>query len=492
MKEKGKNEIICIMSDREKNAVRTAEMIRKKELSVREVLDQVYENIRLKDGELNCYITPDKENAYKAAEAMQKRIDAGEDTGKLAGVPVAVKDNLCTKALRTTCASKMLESYIPPYDAGVVTNIKKAGGIITGKTNMDEFAFGSRSDTSYFGPVRNPADIRRSAGGSSGGSAAAVAAGEALIALGTDTGGSVRLPASHCGIVGIKPTYGRASRYGLIAYASSFDQAGVMAADVESAAFALDCICSYDLRDATSINCPDMLGTEVYDGSVKGMRIGVCEDVLEKCDRDVAAAVNKAAQELERAGAYVETLSIKNREYELPAYYALVSAEASSNLERYDGVKYGYRSAEYTGLEDMYLRSRTEGFGEEVKRRIMLGSFVLSAGYYDEIFLRAMNLRKLITREYDELFKHYDLLIGPVSTETAPLLNEKEEDPVKEWYKDLCTVSANLGGYPAMSLPCGCDGRGMPIGLHLMSGRFRENNMIKAAYALERILSEAE
>ena len=476
------------MSVTEKSAIRLAEKIKKKDVSVREVLDEVYENITAGEGEFNTYITLNKEEAYRTAEELQKRIDAGEDTGMLAGIPVAVKDNLCTEGLRTTCGSGMLKSWVPPYDATVVENIKRAGGVITGKTNMDEFAFGSDSDTSHFGAVHNPVDIRRSPGGSSGGSAAAVAAGEAVIALGTDTGGSVRLPASHCGIVGIKPTYGRASRYGLIAYASSFDQAGVLAHDVESAAAALECICSYDTKDATSVK-REGAGFTAADADVSGMRIGLCEDILKACDKDVASAVLKTADMYENAGAAVEAVSIKNREYELPAYYALVTAEASSNLERYDGVKYGYRTAEYKDLEEMLVRSRTEGFGAEVKRRIMLGSYVLSAGYYDDIFLRAMKVRKLISREYDELFDKYDVMIGAVSPKTAPLLNEKSEDPVAECMKDLCTVAANLGGYPAMSVPCGQDGGGLPIGLHIMSGRFAENKMIQAAYALERLMA---
>ena len=467
------------------NAIRISEAIRKKEIPVREVLDETFGNIDERESELNCYITLDRDAAYRVAAEVQRRIDAGEEAGALAGVPVAVKDNLCTKGMRTTCGSKMLADWISPYDAAVVERIKSAGAIVIGKTNMDEFAFGSGSDTSCFGAVRNPRDRERSAGGSSGGSAAAVAAGEALVALGTDTGGSVRLPASHCGIVGIKPTYGRASRYGLIAYASSFDQAGVLAADVESAAAALELICSYDRRDATSVSCNESFETDTAD--IRGMRVGLCEDVLAGCNDEVAAAVRKAAAVLENAGAHVEAVSLRNREYELPAYYALVTAEASSNLERYDGVKYGYRAAEYKDLEEMYVKSRTEGFGSEVKRRIMLGSYVLSAGYYDDIYLRAMKVRRLISGEYDELFGKMDALIGPVSPETAPLLSDSYKDPVKEWMKDLCTVAANLGGYPAMSLPCGTDGKGLPIGLHIMSGRFKEAVMLKLARAFEEM-----
>ena len=470
------------------SALEIGSKIKAKELTSVQATEAFLDAIDALDTKYKSYITVCRDSALARAAEVDGLISQGKLTGGLAGVPIAIKDNICTKGTLTTCASKMLGNFVPPYDATVVENIKRAGGVITGKTNMDEFAFGSDSDTSHFGAVHNPVDIRRSPGGSSGGSAAAVAAGEAVIALGTDTGGSVRLPASHCGIVGIKPTYGRASRYGLIAYASSFDQAGVLAHDVESAAAALECICSYDTKDATSVK-REGAGFTAADADVSGMRIGLCEDILKACDKDVASAVLKTADMYENAGAAVEAVSIKNREYELPAYYALVTAEASSNLERYDGVKYGYRTAEYKDLEEMLVRSRTEGFGAEVKRRIMLGSYVLSAGYYDDIFLRAMKVRKLISREYDELFDKYDVLIGAVSPKTAPLLNEKSEDPVAECMKDLCTVAANLGGYPAMSVPCGQDGGGLPIGLHIMSGRFAENKMIQAAYALERLMA---
>ena len=475
------------MSVTEKNALKLAKMIREKEVSIREVLEEVFDNIEKREEELNSYISVDRDGAYREAERLQKLIDKGEDAGELAGIPLAVKDNLCTRGLKTTCGSKMLESYVPPYEATVVENLKKAGAIVIGKTNMDEFAFGSGSDTSYFGVVHNPCDIRRSAGGSSGGSAAAVAAGEAVIAIGTDTGGSVRLPASHCKVVGIKPTYGRASRYGLIAYASSFDQAGVLAYDVESAVSALKYLCSCDRKDSTSILKNDGDFDKALVADMKGMRIGLCEDILKYCDEDVAEKIRAAAGSCEKAGAVIEGVNLRYREYELPVYYALVTAEASSNLERYDGVKYGHRSEEYKDLEEMYLKSRSEGFGPEVKRRLLLGSYVLSAGYYDEIYLRAMKMRKLITKEYDELFDKYDILIGAVSPETAPMLDEHESDPVKECMKDLCTVAANLGGYPAMSLPCGNDRNGLPIGLHIMSGRFGEYKMIKAAYAFERM-----
>ncbi len=475
------------MSIAEKNALRLAKMIKEKKLSIREVLDGIFDDIERNKAVLNCYISTDSEGAYREAERLQKLIDKGEDPGALGGIPIAVKDNLCTAGLRTTCGSKMLENFCPPYDAAVVENIKKAGAIISGKTNMDEFAFGSQSDSSYFGAVRNPVDTKRSAGGSSGGSAAAIAAGEAVLALGTDTGGSVRLPASHCGVVGIKPTYGRASRYGLIAYASSFDQAGVIAADVESALMGLKQICSYDRRDATSVLCDDGAFDLDSSADIKGMRIGLCEDILKSCDTEVSATIRAAAAEYEKAGAVVESISLKKREYELPAYYALVCAEASSNLERYDGVKYGYRTSEYKDMEELYVKSRTEAFGPEVKRRIMLGAHVLSAGYYDDIYLRAMKMRRLITKEYDELFEKYDALISAVSPETAPLLKNEKTDPVKECAKDLCTVAANLGGYPAMSIPAGTDSKGLPIGLQIMSGRFEERKMIKAAYAFERL-----
>ncbi len=395
--------------------------IKEKEISVKEAVQASLEQIAQKDGLLNCYVTVDEAGAQKKAEEIQRRIDAGELNGPLAGVPVAIKDNLCTAGLKTTCSSRILENFVPTYTADAVARLEAAGAVILGKTNMDEFAMGSTTETSAFGVTRNPWNTEHVPGGSSGGSCAAVAAGECPIALGSDTGGSIRQPSSYCGVTGIKPTYGTVSRYGLIAYGSSLDQIGPVGRDVSDCAVLLEIISGYDAKDSTSYPREDYRFTEALVDDVKGMRIGIPRDYLgEGLDPEVKAAVLQAAKALEEKGAIVEEFDLSLVEYAIPAYYVIASAEASSNLARFDGVKYGYRAEEYEGLHQMYKKSRSEGFGPEVKRRIMLGSFVLSSGYYDAYYLKALRTKALIKQAFDRAFASYDLILGPVAPTTAP------------------------------------------------------------------------
>ena len=460
------------------------------EVKVREALDAVFARIDAMEELYHCYITTDKEHAYEEAGHIQARIDAGELKGPLAGVPVAVKDNLCTAGRRTTCASRILYNFVPGYTASAVERLQAAGAVIIGKTNMDEFAMGSTTETSAFGVTKNPWDTERVPGGSSGGSAAAVAAGECWYALGSDTGGSIRQPAAHCGVVGIKPTYGTVSRYGLVAYASSMDQIGPLAKDVTDAATVLEVISGFDEKDATSLERKDTKFTAALTDDVKGLRIGIPREYFGKgTDPEVAAAVRKAAEDLKAAGAVIQEFDLRLTEYVIPAYYTIADAEASSNLERFDGIRYGYRTPKYSDLHDLYKKTRSEGFGTEVKRRIMLGAFVLSSGYYDAYYLKALKVRALIKKAFDDAFAKYDVILGPVAPTTAPKLGESLKDPLKMYLSDIYTVSANLAGLPAISLPCGKDKNGLPIGLQLTANCFREDIMIRTAYTYERIVT---
>ena len=439
----------------------------------------------------HCYVTTDREGALKRAREVQKRIDAGELTGALAGVPAAVKDNLCTEGIRTTCASRILENFIPTYSAEAVLNLERAGAVIIGKTNMDEFAMGSTTETSAFGVTRNPHNPEHVPGGSSGGSAAAVAAGECFCALGSDTGGSVRQPASYCGVVGMKPTYGTVSRYGLIAYGSSLDQIGPLTKNVEDCAAVLEAISSHDPKDSTSVKREGTDFTAALIKDVKGMRIGIPGDYFgQGLGKEVREAVLNAARLLKSEGAIVEEFELSLVDYGIPAYYTIAAAEASSNLERFDGIKYGYRDESAEGLHQMYKRTRSKGFGAEVKRRIMLGSFVLSSGYYDAYYLKALRVRAMIKKAFDQAFARYDCILGPVAPTTAPRLGETLSDPVKMYLGDIYTVSVNLAGLPAISIPCGTDSRGLPIGLQLIGDCFQEKRLIQAAYTCERLLRE--
>lgn len=472
-------------------AVSLGKKIKEKEISVREALDAVFAQIDQTEGRYHAYVTLDKEGAYKQAYVVQEKIDKGELTGALAGVPVAIKDNICTKGLLTTCSSKILENYIPTYTASAVQNLTDAGCVIIGKTNMDEFAMGSTTETSYYGVTRNPHNPDHVPGGSSGGSAAAVALNECFFALGSDTGGSIRQPSAFCGITGMKPTYGTVSRYGLIAYGSSLDQIGPMTKNVTDCAAVLETIASYDKKDSTSMKREEYDFTSALVRDVKGLRIGLPKDYFgEGLDSEVKAAIFKAAETFKRMGAIVEEFDLGLVQYAIPAYYIIASAEASSNLERFDGVKYGYRTKEYGDLHSMYKKTRSEGFGSEVKRRIMLGSFVLSSGYYDAYYLKALKTKALIKQEFDKAFEKYDIILAPAAPTTAPLLGSSLQDPIKMYLSDIYTISANLAGIPGLSIPCGKDNKGLPIGMQLLGGCFQEKTLLRAGFAYEKAREE--
>lgn len=468
-------------------AVELGRKIKAKEVTVKEAVTAALDAIEAKEAKVNSFVTVDREGALKRAEEVQKLIDDGTLTGPLAGVPVAVKDNMCTKDVLTTCSSNILYNFKPTYSAQAVENLEAAGAVMIGKTNMDEFAMGSTTETSAFGATKNPWNEAHVPGGSSGGSCAAVAAEECSYALGSDTGGSIRQPSSFCGVTGIKPTYGTVSRYGLIAYGSSLDQIGPIAKDVTDCATILEAIASYDKKDSTSIPRDDLKFTDALVDDVRGMRIGIPRDYFgEGLDPEVKEAVLAAAKTLAENGAIVEEFDLSLVEYAIPAYYVIACAEASSNLARFDGVKYGYRTREYEGLHNMYKKSRSEGFGSEVKRRIMLGSFVLSSGYYDAYYLKALRTKALIKKAFDEAFSRYDVILGPAAPTTAPKLGESLSDPIKMYLGDIYTVSVNLAGLPGISLPCGKDAKGLPIGLQLIGDCFKEKNIIRAAYAFEQ------
>jgi aspartyl-tRNA(Asn)/glutamyl-tRNA(Gln) amidotransferase subunit A len=467
-------------------AVELGKKIKSGEVTVVEATKAALAQMKALEPTLNCYVTIDEEAALKCAEEVQKMIDAGELTGPLAGVPVAIKDNMCTKDVLTTCSSKILYNFKPTYTAEAVLNLEKAGAVILGKTNMDEFAMGSTTETSAYGVTRNPWNTEHVPGGSSGGSCAAVAANECFYALGSDTGGSIRQPSSFCGVTGIKPTYGTVSRYGLIAYGSSLDQIGPIAKDVTDCATILETIASYDPKDSTSMKRDVYDFTSALVDDVKGMKIGIPRDYFgEGLDQEVKDAILAAAKVLESKGAIVEEFDLSLVEYAIPAYYVIASAEASSNLSRFDGVKYGYRTEKYEGLHNMYKKSRSEGFGPEVKRRIMLGSFVLSSGYYDAYYLKALRTKALIKKAFDEAFAKYDVILGPASPSTAPKLGESLSDPLKMYLGDIYTISVNLAGLPGMTVPCGKDSKGLPIGLQLIGDCFQEKKIIRAGYAFE-------
>lgn len=470
-------------------AVELGRKIKAKEVTVREAVLAAYDKIDEKEAELNCYVTTTKEAALAKADEVQAKIDAGELTGPLAGVPVAIKDNMCTKGVLTTCSSRILENFVPTFTAEAVINLEKAGAVILGKTNMDEFAMGSTTETSHYGATKNPWNTKHVPGGSSGGSAAAVAADECSFALGSDTGGSIRQPSSYCGVTGMKPTYGTVSRYGLIAYGSSLDQIGPIAKDVTDCATILETIASYDPKDSTSIRRDDYDFTSALVDDVKEMKIGIPKDYLiEGLNPEVKAAIMNAAHKLEEKGAVVEEFGLSLVEYAIPAYYVIACAEASSNLARFDGVKYGYRTPEYNELHEMYKKTRSEGFGPEVKRRIMLGSFVLSSGYYDAYYLKALRTKALIKQAFDKAFSKYDVILGPVAPTTAPEIGSSLADPIKMYLGDIYTISVNLAGLPGISVPGGFDSKGLPIGVQMIGNCFEEKKIIRAAYAFEQSL----
>lgn len=469
-------------------ALELGKKIKAGEVTVEEAVKAQLEKIKERDSVYNCYVTVMEEEALKRAAEVQKQIDAGElKDSPLAGVPVAIKDNICTKGVLTTCSSKILNNFKPPYDATVIEKLEAAGAVIIGKVNMDEFAMGSTTETSFYGPTKNPWNKEHVPGGSSGGSCAAVAAEECSYALGSDTGGSIRQPSSFCGVTGIKPTYGTVSRYGLIAYGSSLDQIGPVAKDVTDCATILETIASYDSKDSTSVKRDDYNFTEALVEDVKGLKIGIPKDYFgEGLEPEVKEAILKAVDVLKEKGAIVEEFDLSLVEYAIPAYYVIASAEASSNLSRFDGVKYGYRTEEYNGLHNMYKKTRSEGFGEEVKRRIMLGSFVLSSGYYDAYYLKALRTKALIKKAFDEAFAKYDVIIGPAAPTTAPKLGDSLSDPIKMYLGDIYTISVNLAGLPGISVPCGQDSNGLPIGMQIIGDCFKEKNIIRAAYTFEQ------
>lgn len=462
-----------------------AELLKQKKLSSVELTKEYLGRIERLDKTVGGYITVCPESALAAAAEADARIARGEQS-PLTGIPVGIKDNICTEGVRTTCASKMLENFVPPYDATVIKRLKSAGAVILGKLNMDEFAMGSSTESSYFKKTKNPYDLTRVPGGSSGGSAASVSADLAPYALGSDTGGSIRQPAAFCGNVGLKPTYGLVSRFGLVAFASSLDQIGPITKDVADCAAVLNVIAGYDKMDSTSLNTEGCDYTEALGLPLKGMRIGVPRQYLESgIQLEIATAVENAVKIYRSLGAECSECSLPLTEYALPAYYLISSAEASSNLARFDGIKYGYRARAYSGLNDLYEKTRSEGFGDEVKRRIMLGTYALSSGYYDAYYKKAQAVRGLIKRDFKCCFKEYDLLLTPTAPTSAFRFGEKS-DPVTMYMGDICTVAVNIAGLPAVSIPAGLDKNGMPIGIQLIADGLMERKLLTAAYAYER------
>ncbi|HUM83606.1 MAG TPA: Asp-tRNA(Asn)/Glu-tRNA(Gln) amidotransferase subunit GatA [Lachnospiraceae bacterium] len=475
------------MEIKDMTAVGLSAGIRSGETSVREALDCVLKSISENEDRIHAYVTLEEpEKLYKEAEIIQKKIDDGSLKGPLSGVPIAVKDNMCLAGMPTTCSSKILENFHSTYTAEAVRRLKDAGVLILGKTNMDEFAMGSTTETSAFGPTRNPRNPDHVPGGSSGGSAAAVAAGECFGALGSDTGGSIREPASFCGVTGLKPTYGTVSRYGLVAYGSSLDQIGPLARDVTDCAAILSVISGHDPKDSTSLERKDTDFLSCLNEGIRGMKIGIPKAYFGAgLDQEVGDAVLKAASEMKSLGAEVSEFDLDYTDYAVPCYYTIADAEASSNLERFDGIKYGYRAKDYEGLHDMYKKTRSQGFGPEVRRRIMLGSFILSSGYYDAYYLKALRVKALIRKAFDKAFSGFDLILGPAAPNTAPLLGTSLSDPLKMYLGDIYTVPANLAGLPGIVLPCGTDAKGLPVGVQLMADCFSENKLLRAAYAYE-------
>ena len=467
-------------------ALQLGAAIRAGEVSARDAAKASLDAIAARQGENNAFITVLAEQAMAQAKALDEDKEKLA-VGPLAGVPAGVKDNICTLDVKTSCASKILGEFAPPYDATVMEKFRAAGGVMVGKLNMDEFAMGSTTETSFYGPARNPWDLERVPGGSSGGAAAAVAAGECWYALGSDTGGSIRQPASYCGVTGMKPTYGTVSRYGLIAYASSLDQIGPLARTAEDCAAVLDLLQGRDERDGTSLDFDAGHLLERLSADLTGMKIGIPVDCFgDGLDSDVREKVLAVAEVLKGRGAQVEECKLPIMEYVVPTYYIIAAAEASSNLSRFDGVKYGWRAGDYEDLTDLYCKTRTEGFGREVQRRILLGTFVLSTGYYDAYYKKALQVKAVIKQAFDEAFRKYDLLLTPVAPTTAPKLGESLGDPLQMYLSDIYTVSVNLAGLPAISMPCGFDRKGMPVGAQLIGAPLMEQKVLNAAHAFQQ------
>ncbi|MGQ9609988.1 MAG: Asp-tRNA(Asn)/Glu-tRNA(Gln) amidotransferase subunit GatA [bacterium] len=464
------------------------DLLIKRKISALEVTKSVFQQIDKVEDKIHSYITLTREEALKTAEKVDKKIGSGENISPLSGIPVAIKDVMCTKGVLTTCGSKILSNFIPPYDATVVKKLKDMDVVIIGKTNMDEFAMGSSTETSYFSITRNPWNLDMVPGGSSGGSATSVIAGEAICSLGSDTGGSIRQPAALCGLVGLKPTYGRVSRYGLIAFASSLDQIGPFTKDVTDCAIMLNAISGKDEMDSTSVDLPVPDYTKSLINDVKGIKIGIPKEYFmdEGMEPDVIEKVRSAAKLLEELGAICEEVSLPHTDYGIADYQIISRAEASANLARYDGVRYGYRAENSISLMDMYKKTRSEGFGAEVKLRIMLGTYALSSGYYDAYYLKAQKVRTLIKKDFDEVFKTFDVILTPTSPTTAFKFGEKLDDPLTMYLSDVFTVNCNLAGIPGISIPCGFNSSGLPIGLQLLAKPFNEEMIFRVAYTFEQ------
>ena len=468
------------------NALDIGDEIKKGNITAVDAVNCFYDQIEKNDNSINAYITLNKNSAIAKAEEIQNRINSGELNSPLAGVPIALKDNICTKGIRTTCASKMLSNFNPPYSATVVKKLEEAGMIILGKTNMDEFAMGSTGETSFYGSARNPYDLSKVAGGSSSGSAAAVASGEAAVALGSDTGGSIRQPASYCGLTGFKPTYGTVSRYGLIAYASSLDQIGPICRDVADCAALMDIISGKDNRDGTSLDIEYPKYLSSLNANIQGIKIAVPFQCFDKgIDPEVKERVLATLKIFIALGAEIEYIDIPFYDYLIPVYYIIASAEASSNLSRFDGVKYGYRGSDYNSLTELYKSTRSEGFSDEVKKRIMLGTFVLSSGYFDAYYRKALRVKSFIIDEFRNIFKKYDAIICPTAPSTAPKIDTSLSDPLTMYLSDVYTVSANIAGLPALSLPCGTDSNGMPIGFQIIGPALSDTKVLNIGYAYQ-------
>ena len=466
------------------------EKLKNKELSSTQITKAYVDKINKNEKDVQAFITPLTEEAIKKAEEIDKKIANGEITNSLAGIPIGIKDNICTNGIKTTCASKMLENFVAPYDATVMQKINKENMINLGKLNMDEFAMGASTEYSYFYTTKNPWNLNNVPGGSSGGSAAAVAANLVPWALGSDTGGSIRQPASFCGVVGLKPTYGLVSRYGLVAFASSLDQIGPITKDVTDSAILLNVIAGHDEKDTTSANIEKKDYTKALKNNVKGLRIGIPKEYFgDGINKEVKEKLEQAIQQYKELGATVEEFSLNIADYALATYYIIACAEASSNLGRFDGIRYGHRTQNFTNLKELFKNSRSEGFGSEVKRRIILGTYVLSSGYYDAYYKKAQQVRTLVKQEFDKAFEKYDVLLTPTSPTVAFEIGTKSNNPLEMYLADICTVSVNIAGLPAISIPCGVDSNGMPIGMQLIGNRFAEETILNAAYTYEQTLN---
>ena len=461
--------------------------LKNKEITIKEIMESYCNRINEKEPEVEAFVTTSLDEAKSKAEKIQEKIENGENLGKYAGIPIGIKDNLCVKGTRTTCSSKMLENFVSPYDATVIEKLKDENIISLGKLNMDEFAMGSSTESSYFKKTKNPWNLNKVPGGSSGGSAAAVSANMVPWALGSDTGGSIRQPASLCGVVGLKPTYGLVSRYGLVAFASSLDQIGPITKDVRDSAMLLNLIAGHDEKDTTSEDIEKKDYTKALKNDVKGLKIGVPKEFFgEGINDEVKKELTKAIETYKELGAEVEEFSLDVAKYALATYYIIACAEASSNLGRFDGIRYGYRTPNYSNLKEIYKKSRSEGFGAEVKRRIILGTYVLSSGYYDAYYKKAQQVRTLVSNEFSKAFEKYDVILTPTSPVTAFDIGEKSNNPLEMYLADICTVSVNIAGVPAISIPCGVDSNGLPIGMQLIGNKFEEEKILNAAYTFEQ------